>query len=260
MATGHDRAPAAGAAAMCSRHPACSLSALAEHLGMTPPACSSLVERLVRAGWLDRDHRPARAPPPAAAPDRGWRRTGRAGDLRARTWLVRGLAELPPADLRALEATLGPAGPRHGGGRAVMTDLAIETHALRADFKEVTAVESLDLAIPGDQVFGLLGPNGAGKTTTIKMLITLLPPTAGQAWVAGFDIVQRAGRRAAHDRLRAPARVRRRRPDRLREPAALGPAVPPAGRRARDAHRRGAGVHGPDRGRGPPRPRRTRGA
>ena len=69
-----------------------------------------------------------------------------------------------------------------------MTDLAIETRALRRTFKEVTAVESLDLSIPSDQVFGLLGPNGAGKTTTIKMLITLLPPTAGQAWVAGHEI------------------------------------------------------------------------
>ncbi|HEY7940523.1 MAG TPA: ATP-binding cassette domain-containing protein [Candidatus Limnocylindrales bacterium] len=69
-----------------------------------------------------------------------------------------------------------------------MTDLAIETHALRRTFKEVTAVESLDLAIPSDQAFGLLGPNGAGKTTTIKMLITLLPPTAGRAWVAGHEI------------------------------------------------------------------------
>ena len=71
-----------------------------------------------------------------------------------------------------------------------MTDLAIETRALRRTFKEVTAVESLDLAIPSDQVFGLLGPNGAGKTTTIKMLITLLPPTVGQ----------RAGRRPRHRR------------------------------------------------------------
>ncbi len=69
-----------------------------------------------------------------------------------------------------------------------MSELAIETRALRRTFKEVTAVESLDLAIPSDQVFGLLGPNGAGKTTTIKMLITLLPPTAGRAWVAGHDI------------------------------------------------------------------------
>jgi len=69
-----------------------------------------------------------------------------------------------------------------------VSELAIETRALRRTFKDVTAVESLDLAIPADQVFGLLGPNGAGKTTTIKMLITLLPPTAGQAWVAGHDI------------------------------------------------------------------------
>jgi ABC-2 type transport system ATP-binding protein len=42
------------------------------------------------------------------------------------------------------------------------------------------------------EVFGLLGPNGAGKTTTIKMLTTLLPPTSGQALIAGFDIVQQS--------------------------------------------------------------------
>ena len=69
-----------------------------------------------------------------------------------------------------------------------MTVFAIETRALTRRFKELIAVDALDLAIPADQAFGLLGPNGAGKTTTIKMLITLLPPTSGGAQVAGHEI------------------------------------------------------------------------
>jgi ABC-2 type transport system ATP-binding protein len=44
--------------------------------------------------------------------------------------------------------------------------------------------------VPSGTIFGLLGPNGAGKSTTIKMLTTLLPPTAGTGRVAGFDIVR----------------------------------------------------------------------
>ena len=69
---------------------------------------------------------------------------------------------------------------------------AIQTHGLTRRFDDVVAVDGLDLAVD-DEVFGLLGPNGAGKTTTIKMLITLLPPTAGTAEVAGFDVARDAG-------------------------------------------------------------------
>jgi ABC-2 type transport system ATP-binding protein len=65
---------------------------------------------------------------------------------------------------------------------------AIHTRQLTRRFDAVTAVDCLDLEIQAGEVFGLLGPNGAGKTTTIKMLITLLPPTAGEASVAGHDI------------------------------------------------------------------------
>ncbi len=50
------------------------------------------------------------------------------------------------------------------------------------------AVEGLTLGVRPGEMFGLLGPNGAGKTTTIKMLITLLPPTSGNASVAGHDV------------------------------------------------------------------------
>ena len=68
----------------------------------------------------------------------------------------------------------------------------LDTEALTRRFGSQTAVDSLTLSIEAGEVFGLLGPNGAGKTTTIKMLTTLLPPTSGQAHVAGFDIVRQA--------------------------------------------------------------------
>jgi ABC-2 type transport system ATP-binding protein len=59
--------------------------------------------------------------------------------------------------------------------------------------KEVVAVEDISFAVESGELFGLLGPNGAGKTTTVKMLTTLLIPTAGTASVAGMDVVKQAG-------------------------------------------------------------------
>jgi ABC-2 type transport system ATP-binding protein len=67
----------------------------------------------------------------------------------------------------------------------------LETTGLTRRFGNMTAVDDLNLTVAEGEVFGLLGPNGAGKTTVIKMLTTLLPPTAGTATVAGFDIRQR---------------------------------------------------------------------
>jgi ABC-2 type transport system ATP-binding protein len=57
---------------------------------------------------------------------------------------------------------------------------------------EVEAVRGVSFAVERGELFGLLGPNGAGKTTTIKMLITLLLPTAGSAHVLGLDVVAQA--------------------------------------------------------------------
>jgi ABC-2 type transport system ATP-binding protein len=54
----------------------------------------------------------------------------------------------------------------------------------------VEAVKGISFRVPRGTIFGMLGPNGAGKTTTIKMLSTLLIPTAGQASVDGFDVVR----------------------------------------------------------------------
>ena len=52
------------------------------------------------------------------------------------------------------------------------------------------AVKELDLSIEEGAVFGFIGPNGAGKTTTMRMLTTLLQPTAGEAWVNGYSIAE----------------------------------------------------------------------
>jgi ABC-2 type transport system ATP-binding protein len=67
---------------------------------------------------------------------------------------------------------------------------AVEVRSLQRTFKGgVEAVRGIDLSVARGEVFGFLGPNGAGKTTTVRMLCTLLPPTAGSARVAGLDVV-----------------------------------------------------------------------
>jgi sodium transport system ATP-binding protein len=53
------------------------------------------------------------------------------------------------------------------------------------------AVDHLSFEARGGSIFGLLGPNGAGKTTALRMLSTLITPTAGTAWVAGYNILER---------------------------------------------------------------------
>jgi ABC-2 type transport system ATP-binding protein len=65
----------------------------------------------------------------------------------------------------------------------------IETKNLTRQFKKVTAVAGLDLAVSPGEIFGLVGPDGAGKTTAIRMLCAIMDPTEGSARVAGFDTV-----------------------------------------------------------------------
>jgi len=75
-------------------------------------------------------------------------------------------------------------------------EAAVETKSLSRVFnpkkkkegKSVKALDSVDLRIERGELFGLLGPNGAGKTTLLKILSTLLLPTSGKAYVAGFDV------------------------------------------------------------------------
>src|SRR3954468_7949408 len=66
----------------------------------------------------------------------------------------------------------------------------IEIQHLRKEYKDTVAVKDLTLELDQGDIFGFIGPNGAGKTTTIKMLATLLIPTAGTALVNGIDVVR----------------------------------------------------------------------
>ena len=70
----------------------------------------------------------------------------------------------------------------------------IEATGLVKTYGDVVALDGLDLVVPEGQVLGLLGPNGAGKTTTVRILTTLLKPDAGEATVAGFDVVRQPDR------------------------------------------------------------------
>src|ERR1700709_21526 len=68
------------------------------------------------------------------------------------------------------------------------SDKGIEVEGLVRQFKDVRAVDGIDISIKPGEIYGFLGPNGAGKSTTVHMLTTLLPPTAGRATVAGFAV------------------------------------------------------------------------
>jgi len=72
---------------------------------------------------------------------------------------------------------------------------SIEVEGLVKDFKKgPRAVDGIDLHVEPGEIYGFLGPNGAGKSTTVLMLTTLLPPTAGVARVAGWDVAREGAR------------------------------------------------------------------
>lgn len=75
---------------------------------------------------------------------------------------------------------------------------AIQTVDLTRRFGDLIAVDRVSMAVSAGETLGLIGSNGAGKSTLIKMLTTLLPPSAGQAWVAGADIVREAAEVRRH--------------------------------------------------------------
>jgi ABC-2 type transport system ATP-binding protein len=72
------------------------------------------------------------------------------------------------------------------------TDPIVEVTGLVKTYGDFVAVKGITFAILQGEIFGLLGPNGAGKTTTLSVLSCLLAPTAGQATIAGHDVVAEA--------------------------------------------------------------------
>ena len=69
---------------------------------------------------------------------------------------------------------------------------AIRTENLTKRFGDLTAVDSLTLEVAEGEIFGLVGPDGAGKTTTMRLLTSIMEPSSGEAWIAGYHIVKQA--------------------------------------------------------------------
>ena len=65
---------------------------------------------------------------------------------------------------------------------------AVELRGVTKRYNEILAVNNINLAINSGEIFALLGPNGSGKSTTLKMLLGLVPPTAGSLTVLGLDV------------------------------------------------------------------------
>ena len=127
----------------------------------------------------------------AIAQQRSRRNTGCIGNSTApkdKQWI----SQASQFDIAA--AGLRPGRSSRGGVGHERRARSSRRHGLRRTFEgkggNVEAVAGVDLCVDAGAIFGFLGPNGAGKTTTLRILTTLLPPTAGRARVAGFDVAR----------------------------------------------------------------------
>src|SRR5512136_1592683 len=80
------------------------------------------------------------------------------------------------------------------GQTILRTEKLSKTFEVGVRRKRVQAVKDLDLAVEQGEIFGFVGPNGAGKTTTIKMLMGLIFPTSGKAWIFDAPVPSKASK------------------------------------------------------------------
>jgi ABC-2 type transport system ATP-binding protein len=88
--------------------------------------------------------------------------------------------------------------PQAAAGRRGGSPATIEVRELSRRFGALVAVDRISFDVMAGETFGLIGPNGAGKSTLMKMLTTMLPPSSGEARVAGFDVARRPQAVRAH--------------------------------------------------------------
>ena len=84
----------------------------------------------------------------------------------------------------------------------------IKVEGLTKRYARTIAVDNISFEVEKGQIVGFLGPNGAGKTTTMRVLTCFLPPTAGSANVAGFDVLEQPLEVGRHTRVLRPRRER----------------------------------------------------
>src|SRR5207244_3767984 len=106
-----------------------------------------------------------------------------------------GMGEAPPGPspggwTRGPGAGRVPVSGAFAGEVAGRNAAMLEVQHLRKEYRNLTAVKDLSFRLEQGDIFGFIGPNGAGKTTTIKILATLLRPTAGRATIDGIDVVR----------------------------------------------------------------------
>ncbi|HAA89393.1 MAG: ABC transporter ATP-binding protein YbhF [Thermoanaerobacterales bacterium 50_218] len=77
-------------------------------------------------------------------------------------------------------------------------DKVIVVQELTKKFGEFVAVDGVSFSVKPGEILGLLGPNGAGKTTLVKMLCGILEPSAGKAWVLGYDLAREGDKIRPH--------------------------------------------------------------
>lgn len=101
------------------------------------------------------------------------------------------VSETPSSEGAALSVVATAAPQADGRGRGA-AGAAIYASGLTKHFADIQAVRGIDLEVPPGRILGFLGANGSGKSTTVRMLTTLLRPTAGEAWVGGLDVRRHA--------------------------------------------------------------------